>query len=725
MNKRLANAAQEATGLFDPIAVQVLRTNLQAIAEEGFRAVERTAISPVVTESLDAGCTLLDAGGSLVMGGGALFFHFGAASQAVHSTIAVHGASITQGDIFVGNDPHSGIAVHPSDVMVLQPVFFESRLAAWVCNSAHLIDVGGSKFGSYDPTATECYQEALRLPPVRLYAAGVEQRDIWAILRNNVRMPVMNEMDLRGLIAGCHVASEKLMALISAQGGVAGFADSLQGLRELTEREMRRRISTLAPGSYRLVNWAEWETEATERSPAIYELYKIPCHLTVEADRLLFDFAGAAPQCLRYYNSKPWIVKSILASEVWNFLGQDLPYNQGVLDVIEVRCPEKSILNCAVPAPIAAAHNEPATLAGVLGVGCVNLALAASESAAERCYMTAQSARSATANQAWRIQYPDGSIGGFLMLDAIATGSAAAPGRDGNDLSPYLVARRGWLELSQVEVLESWYPILIREKRPRPGTGGAGTRRAGAGMQMSFRPHGIGKLTGVMNARRPYLPSMGMAGGFPGAGTALRIHRADGTMDKIPTKATGVVISAQEWFEFQCSNGGGWGDPLGREPLQVADDVALDRLSAQEAADMYGVMVDAAGCVEVAATAARRAGALRDRLARATPPRRPLGAEAEALARGHAPAPLYPGIEQRGRVAVVAASGAALAIAPDPWTGGCPVLTERITPAAGFELFLDAYLDPRTGTTLFFDMRRGDEPSEFESAPRRWTCAAD
>ena len=714
-----------AFGQFDPISLQVLRTNLEAIAEEGFRAIVRTAISPVVTESLDAGCTLLDADGNLLLGGGALFFHFGAASQAVRSVLAVHGETIAEGDIFVGNDPHSGIAVHPNDVMVLQPVFYKGDIAAWVGNSAHLIDVGGAKFGSYDPTATECYQEALRLPPVRLYARGVEQRDIWAIMRNNVRMPVMNEMDLRGLIAGCSVANEKLIALIGARGGLDAFSSGLRVLRESTQREMRRRIGTLPAGTYRLASWAEWETEATERAPALYELYKIPCRLTVGDGRLSFDYTGAAPQCLRYYNSKPWIIRSIIASEIWNFLGQDLPFNEGVFDVIEVHCPEKSILNSSVPAPIAAAHSEPATLAALLGVGCLNLALAASEGTPERRYMTAQSARSATANQAWRIQYPDGSIDGFLMQDAIATGSAAAMGRDGNDLSPYIVARRGWLELNEVEVLESWYPILIREKRPRPGAGGAGEHRAGAGMQMSFRPHGIDKLTGVMNARRPYLPSMGMAGGYPGAATALRIHRANGSVEKIATKATDVVIRPQEWFEFQCSNGGGWGDPLDRAADAVVKEISLDRLDAKEAAETYGVALDGQGLLDHVATGALRASLRQARLDHATPARRSTTTGSLEPARDAKSFPLYPGVEQRGSVAVATNSGAVLACAPHPWTDGCPVLTSRHEAGGGVVFLLDAYLDPKTGCTLFFDLRKDGELGEFESSPSRWITARD
>jgi N-methylhydantoinase B len=242
-------------------------------------------------------------------------------------------------------------------------------------------------------------------------------------------------------------------------------------------------------------------------------------------------------------------------------------------------------------------------------------------------------------------------------------------------------------------------------------------------MQMSLRPHGVDKMTGVTNARRPYLPTMGMAGGFPGARTVLRIHRADGTLQRVATKATGIVITPEEWFEFQCSNGGGWGDPLERDAALVADEVALDRLSTEEAFEVYGVVLDARGQVDAAATMAHRKALLQDRLSRASPPRLPPGADAKTMARGEAAAPLYPGIEQRGPVAVVAASGTVLAIAPNPWTAGCAVLTEPFPAGGDLKMVLDTYLDPMTGRALHLDLRLGDEPSEFDSSPARWSAA--
>src|SRR5262249_783214 len=157
--------------------------------------------------SKDYSCTLLDGQGRVVIGAGQIDFHFGAAGHAVQSTIELHGASIAPQDVFMANDPHNGGGLHPQDVMVHRPIFPADRLVG-----------GGGVAGWFAPAATECYQEALRLPPVRLFRRGVEEDDVWSIIRTNIRMPELVEMDLRSLVAGCHVAEEKLADLVDSMG---------------------------------------------------------------------------------------------------------------------------------------------------------------------------------------------------------------------------------------------------------------------------------------------------------------------------------------------------------------------------------------------------------------------------------------------------------------------------------------------------------------------------
>src|SRR5262249_44665438 len=176
--------------------------------------------------------------------------------HAVSATLVRHKGSIADGDVFIANDPHTDGGLHPQDVVVQRPVFFDGELVAWVAISAHMVDMGGMVPGSSATKATECYQEALRFPSVRLFRAGVEAGDMWEVLRTNLRSFDMIEMDLRSLVAGTHVAQEKLVALFAEIGSDA-FRAWARMLDEITGEEYRRRLSTLAPGRYASTAWVE------------------------------------------------------------------------------------------------------------------------------------------------------------------------------------------------------------------------------------------------------------------------------------------------------------------------------------------------------------------------------------------------------------------------------------------------------------------------------------
>ena len=154
--------------MVDPITLEVLRCRLEAIADDGAKTVMRTAISPVVADAGDCSCALYDAEGGLVVGGGAVLAHFHTGQNGVLKILEIHGDTIADGDIFLVNDPYAGGGFHAQDVFIHVPIFFDGVLAAWVGASAHMMDMGGGVMGSFVPSATECYQEALRLPPVRV-----------------------------------------------------------------------------------------------------------------------------------------------------------------------------------------------------------------------------------------------------------------------------------------------------------------------------------------------------------------------------------------------------------------------------------------------------------------------------------------------------------------------------------------------------------------------------
>lgn len=696
------------SAVIDPITLEVLRSRLEAIGDEAAAALERTAISPVVTESKDYSCTILDGKGRLIIGAGQIQFHFGAAAHAVRSTMARYGEAIADGDVYLSNDPHHGGGLHPQDVMVQRPVFVQGVLVAWVVMSAHMMDVGGMVAGSFAPAATECYQEALRCPPVRLFIKHEEVTDVWDIFRNNIRVSALVEMDMRSLVAGCHVATEKLMGVVESMGRDV-FVDSIRAIRDLSEAEMRRRIELLADGTYRATSWTEWEDD----------FYKVPCTLTVAGDRLVFDFEGASPQTEHYFNSKPYIVESEMVAQLAWLMARDLPYDDGIFAPIELRCPEGSIVNSIEPAPIAAGHMDVALNAAEVGVQCLRLAVAASAGHPARQHLGGWGTGSALGLHTWSGKGIDGSPDAFIMLDGNWVGSSAGSARDGLPLGQ-LIGPESDYQFTDIEILESWYPILVSEKRSRPGANGAGRFRAGGGNQMGFTPHGTDRLTGATLGMRRWLPIEGAAGGLPGACTKFLIHRADGPVEEVPTHASGVVLEPGDVFQFLCAGGGGFGDPLERPLERIVEDMALGRLGADQAEAVYGVVFSAAGPPDAEATAAHRATLTRRRLQEAEPPARPVP-EGTAVPDVDA-LPLYPGVVQRGGVALAEQSGALLARAPDHWTDGCPVLVEW-RPEGGPDVVTRSYLDPRTGTILYAEVALAEAPRGFASQPHHWTRA--
>ncbi len=692
----------------DGVELQLLRSRLQAVADEGAIAIERTAISPVIAECRDYSCTLVDGDGALMVAGGAVTHHFGVCGPAVGVTLATHGATIADGDVFFSNDPFNGGGLHAQDVLVQVPVFVDGVLIAWVVNSGHLMDMGGMVFGSWTPDATDCFQESLRMPPVRLFRAGEEQSDVWQILRTNVRVPDLVEMDLRSLVAGCMVAKNKLIE-IARTGGAARFGTGVGQLRELASRQMRNRIGQLTDGEYRTSAWAEWGEE----------LFELPCVVTVAGEELVVDFAGAPPQTQHYFNTTPHIVASGVVGDISDVLVSELPLNEGMFDPIRVLCPPGSVVDSAPPAPVASAHCDVAMNASSAAAEGVMLAIAASSESEAREFRTGPIAHTAMGIQTWAYTTPDGMPDGWMMLDGAMGGAAGSHDRDGTDLWTFMVTRKPIMEAIDVEMLELLYPVLADFKQVRRGRFGAGAYRGGGGCHMQFRPHRADAIQGQFIGIRERMPINGAAGGSPGAVNLMVKHKADGSQEILPAKCSDVVIADGESIEFAIASGGGYGDPLDRDPERVLADLERGRISSDDAEQVYGV-VATADAVDVSGTEAKRASLLRERLAKATPPTTPRDSWARESDAAEVAVPLYAGVEQRGASAVASASGAILAHAPDQWLDGCAVLDEEIVPG----IVERGYLDPTTGRRLYAEAVPPERGATLASSPERWVTSA-
>jgi N-methylhydantoinase B len=691
----------------DPIALELFRTYLAAVAEEGFQAIVRTATSPVVTEALDCSSSILDRHGRLLCGGGRVAFHYWAAVNNVASLVSRHEGTISEGDVFIGNDPHADAAVHPQDVMISQPVFLDGVLIGWVVNGAHMIDVGGMTFGSYSNDAVECFQEALRLPPVKLFAEGREQSDIWQIIRTNVRLPNQLEMDLRGLIAGCHAAASKLIALADRLGGPDLFDELTEDLYAAVGAHMRERLLLLEDGEYETKAWTEW----------VHELYAVPCRLTVSEGELLFDFEGASPQTTHLFNSKPWIVQAVLGPLVRAQLVPQIPLSHAVFEAVRVLCPKKSVLNCEPPAPIGAAHVDACGAATAAAISTLNLALSATYPP-DHFECAGAPLATSTAMHLWTYRDGAGVASGCVVVDGTRYGGSAWSHRDGDDFVD-MACDQDEMELIDVEIFESLNPLLVLSKKRRTGLFGAGSRRGGAGCQMRVRPHGTKELIGVMLGKRAALPAVGIAGGGPSSTTQFSLFGTDGKEQRVAARATDVTVRSGDHFEFSVVGGPGYGDPLDRLPHEVLSDVVAHRISMDEAEAGYGVVIKEVQ-VDENTTEQCRTGLREARLRDATPP-------AQVRLSHEVPSndetvPLYPGVVQRGAYAIAEESGAVLAEAPSHWTDGCAVLRSVSKSDVG-EVLVESYLDPITGRRLLVDVRPSNEARTVTSMPRRWSQA--
>jgi N-methylhydantoinase B len=410
-------------------------------------------------------------------------------------------------------------------------------------------------------------------------------------------------------------------------------------------------------------------------------------------------------------------------------LAGDLPFSQGILDAVEVRCPSGSLVDSVPPAPVGAAHLDGALAATSAAMHCLLLALGASPDSRAHALLTAPD----TVGWAMMTWVFDGRGGGsetFIHTDGTFGGSAAGHDRDGLDLSLRLVGTQPWMEYPDVEILESNYPLIILERGTGSGEHGAGRFRSGGACFEQLRPHRTTRLVGHMLSTRGVVPNPGVAGGFPGATSSLHLIRADGHREEIGMQESPVDVTAEERFEFRGPTGGGFGDPLDRPPTEVEADVRAHRYDVHDAAAVYGVVLDADGGVDADVTALERARIAGARLEKAQAPRRPrhetapaVDVPAEAAAPAEAPRPLYPGVVARGPWAVSERSAAVLARAPDHWTDGCPVLEERRRASGGFDLIVRSYLDPVSGNTLAVEFSAGVEERTFEVSPRWWTEA--
>jgi N-methylhydantoinase B len=570
----------------DPVTLAVLKGRLEQIADEMDATLYRSAFNPIIAEARDAchGLYHAETGATLVQGTKGLPIFVGAMAFAVKAVIdkVAKEGGLEPGDTFLFNDPYDG-GTHLNDFRLVRPIFREGRLFCWLASVGHWLDIGGNVPGGFNARATESFQEGVRIPPVKLFRAGVMSQDIVAILQANSRVPVSNFGDLNGQLNALDLGERRLLALLDEVGD-GTVAAAFEAFSERADAMMRAAIRALPDGTYSFEDYLDNDGITDER-------LTIALDLTVSDDTMTLDFSRSSKPCAGPLN----IAYSTAAASCYVALKHvftDVPANAGCLRPITFVIPETTLLGVKAPKPVGG-YTE--TILRVIGVVFGALAKADPSRATAAPFGTINALSLAG-------HRPDGSR--WVMFSFFGGGLGGNPETDGlnHANNPISMAT-----IPPAEILEAAYPVLFTQWSLRPDSAGAGEHRGGLGA--IYELEALTDADVFLLGERGKFAPFGVAGGASGA--LNRFVWQEGGQERSPplaSKIADVKIRAGERVRLETPGGGGWGDPRAREPRLVTRDVRLGFISREAAARDYGVAVTPAGELDEAGTASLRGG---------------------------------------------------------------------------------------------------------------------
>jgi N-methylhydantoinase B len=531
----------------DPVELEILRNQLESVAEEMGQVLIRGAYSPNITERRDCSTAIFDADGRLVAQAEHIPVHLGAMPEAVD---AVLDRDPEPGDVFALNDPFEG-GTHLPDVTLVSPIAPERdpdadgdpEILGYAVSRAHHADVGGMAPGSMPAGARDIHQEGLRIPPVRLVERGEIDAEIESLLLANVRDPDERRADLRAQIAANDRAEDRIGDLLADHGDrlLAAFDAVIDYSRERVEAELRE----LPDGTYRAADALEGDGVTDEDIP-------VEAAVTVDGATVDVDFAGTADQVDGNVNAPLTVAKSAVYFVIRCITDPEIPPNQGCYESVTVSAPAGSLLNPDPPAAVVGGNVE--TSQRVTDVVFAALA----EAAPDRVPAGGQG----TMNN---LVVGDAE---FAYYETVGGGAGANPDSDG--LSGVQVGMTNTLN-TPVEALEAAYPLRVERYALRDGSGGDGRHRGGDGLVRSVRVETDATVS-LLTERRRHAPR-GIAGGEDGE---PGVNWIDG--EQVPAKVTREV-SAGTTVTVETPGGGGHGGPADRggDSTDPADDVSTNR----------------------------------------------------------------------------------------------------------------------------------------------------
>ena len=570
----------------NPITLEVVCESLRAIVKEMRASIIRASFSSAIYELDDFSCALFNPQAEMVAQSDDHPGHVMPMPWSVKCAMEDFQGDIFPGDVLLLNDAYRG-GTHLNDVTLLYPIFNDGELFIFPAVRAHWADVGGMTPGSYSGLATSIYQEGVRIPPIKLYERGKVNEGVMRLLLSNMRLPDERYGDLNASLGACRVAEQRIEKILGKYGRTL-VLDCISENLDRSERRIRARIKDLPDGEYCYEDYLEYY-DGDVLDPVLMRL-----RLKVSGDQLTADFDGSSPQVPGVVNSSLAVAGAGVFVAVKSTLDPEGPVNSGAFRAIALNAPEASIVDVRDDAP-AGAHGEVRKRAVSVMLGALAQVIpeAVSGDLSGSSFPNSIGGYSKSRGRSYvYIEVPAGGNGGFREAD----GSSAFVNVDFGSIR----------SIHNVESLESDMPLQVRSCVLREDSGGEGQRRGGLGMRRELRLCEGEALYSVLGDRA-IIPPFGMHEGGPAKQLSVSWQR-DQTVKLFgtPGKVTGHRIKKGDVVIMESAGGGGYGDPLNRDPEEVRSDLLSGYITRHRAEAGYGVLFTGEWEVDVDRTSALR-----------------------------------------------------------------------------------------------------------------------
>lgn len=555
----------------DPITLDLIENALRNARLEMDATLFRTALSPGIREQGDAFPLIANRDGKMIVG------QFG---SFIGGFLEGYEGDIEEGDIILLNDPYScdGAISHNNDQLIIVPIFRNGRVISWSAMFGHMTDIGGKVPGSMPNDARSIFEEGLRVPPVKLYRKGEFQEDILKIAMHQSRMPEWYKADLHAIVASCNVAAKRIHEICERFGDDV-YHSATNELLGRNRKAMRQLMM-----------------ESIAEEPVVFEDYicddgngngpfKIKCTMQRKGEKVYLDFDGTDPQSdysINFYLNEN-MFKMFFGIYMIMVFDPQVLFNDGFYDLVEVSIPQGSLLKPNYPAALSCRTHGLGrifdVLGALLGQKTPDFMCAAGFSSSPHLMFSGFDE-----NDDWFQLFQIG-FGGI-------PGKPFGDGPDGHSL---------WPDFTNVpnEFLERYFPMIIESYESEPDSGGAGHYRGGNGINMVYRFTQDGQIS--IHDDRWFIPPWGVNGGLPAKRSWKKLVRANGKTEMLGAKQDNIEVKSGDVLHYVTWGGGGWGDPLTREPELVAKELRQGLLTRKGARD-YGVVLSPSSKVDLDAT---------------------------------------------------------------------------------------------------------------------------